>query len=468
MTLYYIDFNRGNDANLGTAPGTGNAWQNLSKANFAGMLPGDAILLASDSNWVLPNESSLSLSFDKIGTEKDPIIIGAYDTGFGGTPTIDMGTTYAAGSWTYSAPNNAWTVSIFGTVGAHASIRLGGTSWGEWYETSLVLPSVDGAWAFSGSTLYLYAPSGTNPEAYYGSVKVAGVRGVFNLPSGNAHHLVFQDIQMTFGKLLSGFMSTQYAGEARKISVVNCSAHASGSLAYMQGDTVDNTVDFLMRDCNGTNVPTPFVVCVSSGSINRVKRCKIYNNRVDGINNESNAQGAIYMQCSNADVHHNDISGCQQFTSFQLADGPGIYIESGCQNAFVHNNIIHDQPLAFIDNSGRTATFAKNFIYNCAAGIRLTDENNANQVNHNYLDNTHVFNDAGGSTYLNEKRHMFWSYESTIPAMNVNIIGNIAIGGGLTNTTAIEVPPSVNLSYYGNKFSGFSEEVTGSWAQKNQ
>ncbi len=81
-TVYYVDCSGGNDSQSGTSPAL--AWQSLSRANQAALLPGDSLLLKRGCTWTGPLKPWWQ------GTATAPITIGAY--GSGDPPTIQSGT----------------------------------------------------------------------------------------------------------------------------------------------------------------------------------------------------------------------------------------------------------------------------------------------------------------------------------------------------------------------------------------
>lgn len=80
-TCYYVDSNKGNDSNSGTSPDY--AWKSLNKVSSHTFLPGDRILLHSDSiwngEWLWPKGSGsldAPIIIDKYGGERLPVING--------------------------------------------------------------------------------------------------------------------------------------------------------------------------------------------------------------------------------------------------------------------------------------------------------------------------------------------------------------------------------------------------------
>ena len=87
---YYVDAERGNDTNNGTAPTT--AWKSVDKLNHAKFLPGDTIVFRRGQIW------REQLNLQSSGEAQRPITIDAY--GEGNAPEITGADLVPAANWT--------------------------------------------------------------------------------------------------------------------------------------------------------------------------------------------------------------------------------------------------------------------------------------------------------------------------------------------------------------------------------
>lgn len=100
-TTYHVDCSAGNDTASGTSTVT--AWRTLSKANTAGLVPGDSLLLKRGCTWTGP------LNARWVGTSASPITIGAY--GSGALPKIQNGHENVKVTGAWMVIENIWTRS---------------------------------------------------------------------------------------------------------------------------------------------------------------------------------------------------------------------------------------------------------------------------------------------------------------------------------------------------------------------
>jgi len=152
---YYVSQSGGADSNPGTQA---LPWQTLAKVNGSTFSPGDTIYLKRGDTWTEPlvppssGSSGNYITFDAYGSGPAPKITGYYDLG---------------SSWT-NMGSNVWKAPITGaTAMNYVSFN---NVWGQ-KQTSQANVLVDRDWYFSGTFIYVHAPS--NPVAYYGGPIVA-------------------------------------------------------------------------------------------------------------------------------------------------------------------------------------------------------------------------------------------------------------------------------------------------------
>jgi parallel beta-helix repeat protein len=333
-TTYYVDAERGNDANRGTSATT--AWKSINKVNQEKFLPGDSILLRRGQVW------REQFNLQSSGGADQPIIVDAF--GEGALPEISGADSVPAGSWTECQScggGNIWqsavatqpnVVLVDGTKGNK------GTAPGE-----LKSP---GDWYWSAGTLYVYSLG--NPAKIFSQRGVeAGVR-----PMG---------INLT---------GLSY------ITVRNVRVNAANAIPYSMGSNIWGTAV-------GKKGPAPRGL--------RIERSEIVNGASDGIHleavqesvidsnlvaNNENVGVQIYrsleafpvsdVTVSNNEVHHNhfigiNMAGCpagescrtvrpeKQLTVTKVkilgnrsyANGAGIYLHQ-TTDSLVSGNISHD------------------------------------------------------------------------------------------------------------------------------
>jgi len=454
MAEYLIDFNRGNDANAGTIAAP---WQNLSKLSTLTLNNGDTVWLANDSHWVL----SARYSFGTIaGTKRLPVTVARRDTGGGGGayPTITYNISIAANQWTYSAPNNAWTYDAGFLPGLMAWIELGGSKLAMYQEAALPLASIDGCWTKSGNTIYLYAPATIDPTTYYGGIIWSpSDKAPINF-SNDGGYLVIDGLKFT--RTGTGIIAYADTAGTREIVVRNCRSYDTGPLVFANTNTAGD-MRVTVEDCVGERTSAAFVHLQDVGGVGMgpytIQRNRFRNSGL-GF-----PQGAIYLQVRGAPgkVLFNDIADAKYGTPLQLNDGCCIYAEIGSSQVLVAGNYLHDSICAMQDNSGRTTTWTGNIIENCWNAMKCTDESNNNATNHTFVNNTII---GAGSPdprpqYTDKPSgNGWWAYETTTPAMTLNISNNIFMAHQKASSIgpAIETPVSALGTINNNYWFGFS------------
>jgi len=330
---YYVDAERGNDTNNGTAPTT--AWKSVDKLNHAKFLPGDTIVFRRGQIW------REQLNLQSSGEAQRPITIDAY--GEGNAPEITGADLVPAANWTAceSCGPNIWQA----TVGTQPNVvLLAGTKATKRASTGDVKNQNE--WNWSGGTLYVYA-EGEPKKAFTKSGVEIGVRPI--------------------GVNLTGLSY---------ITVRNLRVSGANGAPYSLGSDIWGVVA-------GRKGPAPRGL--------RIERSEVVNSASDGIHlegvqestidsnlimNNENVGIEIYrsleeflvsnVTISNNEVHHNhfigiNIAGCpaqeschtirndKQLTVTKVriignksyANGAGIYLHQ-TTDSLVSGNISHD------------------------------------------------------------------------------------------------------------------------------
>ncbi len=427
---YFIDFNRGSDSNDGlTAP-----WKNVSKLAGFTLTDGDCVLFANDSVWDMTSTVVQ-------GTLSGRVTYSNYDPGGAPTsrPTLTVRRTLVAGDWTYDAPNNAWYYDIGYDPGWGSFVLLGG-DWGVRQESALPLATADKRWINSGTKFYVYAPSGTNPTAYYGSVVVGPhFRGALTFSDDGSEVIVENLRGADGGALVSVYSSTS----TRNYTLRNLESYNSAVAVFLNSQTA-GTLSVLVDGLHSDLGISAFLHAQETGGLGfgdfTVRNCVL------SRGNRGYPQGAIYSQVRKRHViEHNRIRDIAYGTAAHANDGCAIYTEVGCDQALVRWNRIEDCHLALQDNSGRRASFFGNVIRNCFAAIRLSDFSNVGSVDHEFDHNTII---NGGTAVAaqgpNSVAGHGWYADDTSLAVKIrnNIFQGssaqpaIELGSGTTGTIA--------------------------------
>lgn len=382
-TEYRIDKYRGSDSNDGIAA----PWASLSKIATVSASPGDAILLASDSDWEITAHINISAGWG--GTPAAPITIGRFfPTGVNsGRPMISRRRAIAANEWTYDAGNNGWYVTWFGVnVGWGSYIKIGG-AWGTRQEAALPLSSVEGAWKDAATgRVYVYAPAGTNPTDYYGSVYFAPhERGCFSF-SSTGTNVILEDIDTEEG---GGLISYYSNSGTREFLVRRCGFSRTGLALYHTVETAGRA-KLSVVDCEFSDGVCAYVATYSPSTVG-FGGLDIRRSTFRG-GNEGYPQGNIYMQARGAPsiVAFNEFDGPKYGTWSHQNDGAAIYAEIGSGDVVALGNVIRNAMVAMQDNSGRKTTWMGNLTVNCKLAMKCQDDNAVGATDHRYWNNSNI------------------------------------------------------------------------------
>ncbi len=391
MTIYYIDSNRGSDANDGiNAP-----WQSLYKLAGA-FLPGDEIILADDSSWHLSAEATDKVNITSSGTKEAPLIIRRANTS-ASYPTIVRNYSVASTEWVWDASNNNWYFPL-GTVFTVSSIQpselilLGSHKDIALRRKDIASVQENRHW-FNDTVnkyLYLYAPPGVTPTDYYDSV-ILGVSGAPALLLSSAKWVVIDGLATNHsGPLVSSYITGAHTDYTNYIR--NCKGYRTGMLIRALGTTSAGDMTVEVDNCSSEETAAYAVHAYMTSNIGH--RIIVRNSRFLRANMSSSTGGAIYIQTATRNGSWNIIENNYfEETGFALEnpeDGAAIYAETGSRRTLVRNNVICNQHLALQDNSGGESSWIANLAINCDRLACITDGGAKGFGVSEYLNNTGI------------------------------------------------------------------------------
>lgn len=463
-TTYYIDFNRGDDNNAGTAENA--PWKTLFKMDDAAKAAGDLILLADDSVWNIGHKITARVApgVNWTGTKASPVTIGKYSPSSQSTgqyPIITNYFTAQASDWTYSAPNNAWVLTSPTTYAWQRSAlcRINGTWNAQMCDLGdLVLPSHDYAFNVDSADFYLYAPATINPSDYYGEILLSAGGGVFHFQSGR-NWITLQDIE--FQNTGTGILVNVNGTGILGVNLRNVRGRVISGLIRPVSTAAAATglaeIDIGHCDIEGYGMCAFYPTCTDG-----VAKLDIHHNRIkDGT--YLNAQGAIYstaaIENGRTRIFDNVISKVRFGTRYHIADGCGIYTDIGSNKVDVFRNIIYDAYLPANDNGGGETKWWSNIFYNVYSGFRLGDGQpgvGVPNTDHTFVNNTVVTSYTVAETLLSQYSSGLpltgWRCSETINTIpSVTLRNNILYNrDGLSADAGILTPINVTSETYEN------------------
>ena len=389
MAEHKIDFNRGSDSNDGiSAP-----WKNISKlASATALTSGDSVLLADDSEWNLTAHTTVNSGWT--GTRGAPITIGKYSplSASNSKPKITYARSIAANEWTYDAGSNAWYMQWHASlnVGTDSYIKLGG-EWGLCQaDDALPLETRDRAWKNgdtpNGGKVYVYAPAGTNPTDYYGSVEFAPQAiGVFHFNS-NGGFVIVEDLSVQGGPLASLYSSSG----TREFLLRRIAFDDVGSCVRQFSETSGSLI-LGVEDCEFSRGGAAYITTVATSGAG-FGGFRATNNRFMG-GGIALSRGNIYLQARGNGVSYvasNRFDGPTWGAGFTPLDGCAVYAEVGASNVVVVGNIVRNAFCAFQDNTGRSTTWMGNIAIDCNAMMKCTDVEAVGAADHRFYNNSGI------------------------------------------------------------------------------
>lgn len=403
MADYFIDANRGNDANAGTSRDA--AWKTLEKFRTVAVAGG----IAAGSNVLLESSSVFSESrYLRFGTGTTELLngtatarttIGKYDysSQYSGKPRLNWVVTPVSGDWVFDATFGLWYISP--TIhysnnnqqwGGHPRVTINGrlcpiVRYQSASFTRGSLPSQDyevfSYEATQPGRLYVYSPAGQNPSAYYGAgaIKASSTqRGIFSF-SRCGSYLTIQDLELyESGKLVTIYNDNVGLVDVDGFTLRNTSGGNVGVLADFT--TLDAT-----RLITGLRIEGNQIVGAGGYGLHLAgsfRNVRIRNNRhVDGNLARSDG-GGVYMQTNSSlvtedvEISDNYYERMAANTKGSESDGCGVYLESRTSTVRVLRNVVKDSYMAFQDNSGKGNTWAGNVAMNCDRLIKISDADN--------------------------------------------------------------------------------------------
>lgn len=418
MPDYYVDFNRGLDANTGLS--VGQAWKNLSKVSAlsAGGLPaGSSILLASDSVWELretlsANQFMTWANFVN-GTAASPITITGYG-GYSGKPKISYKMLPQAGWWTWDASVSAWYLSMAWAIWGSGAIgaKIGSThvvnvgdGWRKTGTANVINTSV-GVNGVNADTLRFAIPfitSGSLSVRFYlagaginsttDPTTAHGLGNVVIFVAGAIHaqgfkHTVFDGIEFDGGGLYCSL--TAGTKDFPGTIVRNCVMADGGGFVWANG--LAGSASEIGWDIRDNTISNAACTAIRLGGGPHTGYAR--NNRFSRGNLSDSSGGFIYMQS------HRSTGG---YAAFEVSDNYAEYAVNGvgersfdgcCYYSdaeddgtkFLRNVAAHSFK-AYQCNSGKEVLFASNIAYDCVKFGTFTDADLFGATNYRLVNN---------------------------------------------------------------------------------
>lgn len=381
---YYLS-PAGDDANPGTAPGSG-AWQNISRANAHSFVPGDRLRFEGGQTF----SGTVAFGADDTGTAANPILVGSYGSGRA---------TISAGS------GNG--LSIYNTTGfAISDLLLTGT----WNATS------QSGNTGSGIELYLDLPGAAKLDfIHVDNVEVAGFK--------------------QNGIVIGAYPADESKSGWTNVQLTGCVAHDNGGAGissfgyFATSATAYAHANIVVRDCTvytnrgvqntGNNSGSGIVLSDVNGAT--IERCVAYDNG-DLNNNNSGGPVGIWAYDAKAvliqfnESHSNKSGG-------STPDGGGFDLDGGVTNSTVQYNYSHG-------NQG-----AGYLVYQFVGARPLLS---GNVIRFNISENDGRkggfagISVGGGSAVKNNRFHNNTIYISTPPSGTPAAFKNTGVGTGNT------------------------------------
>jgi hypothetical protein len=402
---YFIDKNRGNDANTGVSKDL--AWQTLEKfravASAGGIAAGSNVLLESSSVFAESRYLRFGTGTSELlnGTAAARTTIGKYDysSQYSGHPRVSYVVTPVSGDWTFDGTFGLWYINPpihyannNQQWGGHPRVTINGRLCPivRYQSSSFTrgnLPAQDYEVftyeATQPGRLYVYSPVGVNPSDYYGagSIKASSTqRGVFSF-SRCGSYLTIQDIELfESGKLATIYSDATSLGDIIGFQLLNNVGTRIGVLADFT--SLDGAKKISQLDVSGNRIQSAAGYGFHLSGYFDVAR--IRSNWHSGGNLARSDGGAVYIQGDSAAamtgvvVSDNYYEFMAANTKGSESDGCAIYCEVRSANVKIERNTIKDCHWALQDNSGRSNTWVSNLAINCDKLIKISDANNLN------------------------------------------------------------------------------------------
>jgi hypothetical protein len=485
MTIYWIDFNRGNDANSGTS--LSQPWRNLYMLESVVWTAGDIVLLADDSEWYLHRRVLIRRCN---GNSTAPIVFDRYSaTGAASSswPTLRM--RYAprpvdwtfdssVGAWYLAEPNGARLIDVQGS----GVMLLGPSNQHGVFVRRFSSPNTPLAgntqWSVQPATnrYYLYAPRSIDPTTYYGGVLIgpsaeAQAALLFVRCGSNVRIRNLRFEECGTGVTVALYSYTDPAAAPQDIvgfRMESCQAFNVGSMAYIAADYIPGSFEFVHQSPIFTG--------------NTIERCatagiRLWNtaNPVIESNTGNKATGCswpigfVYIDSSNnhprtggGSISGNRFSRASHATEFyasdNIFDGAAIYCEAGSRNVEIRGNIIMYCHTAFQDNGGRSSgnTWIANILNGCGRAAVFTDADKIGTGTPRFLHNLCMLN--GGDSVMPSVSGVTGALRYAINFTGVGsdrvVVANNIFFSRSSAAFGVLVDPALSSTVRNNLFSG--------------
>ena len=477
MATYYIDYNRGSDANAGTSKAAPK--QNVS---FISTLSGQhEIYLASDSTWTFgpptgwASSNRISLS-NLTGTAAAPSIISSYNpNGVIGNskPTLRYQYRPASAEWVWDTTvlngyPKGWYFPMTATFALTDQMVLIYTS----RDNFIVVPSV---WQGAGSNninnftngitndslryyaesnrMYLSyngANSGQNPSQVFGANNIVfgAATCISSSASTASQYLVIDNLRCEYGGKLLYLNPNSGAATTTGCVIRNCDTYYTGGLLLFQNAALWSDVHIYNNNMIQTSGPAIHFLSPNTSAL-------VENNNFQYGNISDARGGFVYVQSltprtngnqGNGDIiiRKNSFDYAFNGTSTATYDGAAVYLENSSDGAVVANNIVTNSFMAFQTNSGRASTIVGNLVLNCDMFGVFTDANSNNTSNYLVANNTFVATKtanqfAHGLAWPrnNGECNATWGYYSGTGITSFKMINNAFIGNDSRKNTSV-------------------------------
>lgn len=411
MTIHYVDFTGGLDANDGLS--TGAAWKTISKVNGSTFSAGDQVLFKKGETW---REGLVAPSS---GSSGNPMIFGAY--GSGADPLI-KGSDILVKTWT-SIGSNRWTASqtptptvLFfdGTRGTLVGSQAAVVSAGQWFWAANVLTvfsTSDPATAFTSPGIETVLRTGIDINAK-SWVKLQGLAttqctGGILIHGGGDDNTV--DTCSASWCTSNGMFVTDNGTD--RASFINCTSHdCLNGYALLFEVSAGSIIDGpLVSGGTFYNCPATF-----SGGVGF---SRVSNGRVTGVECYGNWYGIKYVnKAVNCRMDHNVVHNNSNFGLDLDVGGGGADIITGC--IVEYNNVYSNGSYGIAieqDTGGATATTDNITRYNIVHSNSVCLICNQSDLDHIYYN---IFYSSGsfdmlGATNQEIYNNVFYATEIT-------------------------------------------------------
>jgi Concanavalin A-like lectin/glucanases superfamily/Right handed beta helix region len=456
-TVYYIDYDNGNDTNTGTSQDSTGAWKTSMpvQQNASNFQAGDQILIKRGST-MYPNGWMLYLTSS--GTSTNPIVIGAYGTG--DKPIIDGKYDLIANSKTWiDEGNNVWSCSYVSwdprRVWFNNIEKMSAAGPGDITDLSSSYP-----WFYNNSKLYVY--STTSPSSAYSSIRI--LKGANIIRILDSSYIEIKDLDIRGGAdgaiLLKG---------AQNIDIHDCNIGTSyHAIRFFASSTQYNQyVNIYDNDISSkfSAVYPDFEYFLIGDGVQLLegRNNQIYNNQFKNWGHTGvNIAATLDTQ---AGTYDNDVYN-NYFTAGNISYGRAFEchgVEDKCTGNDIFNNTIYDMPVRSqlggndnyvyynIFDTRRNNTY-KGWGVGQAISVLTQGESGTRESNNLYIYNNLFMNSAEVALEMNS----FSGTENSVYKTGIEVKNNIFYNCGINpysssmTNIALSFDDCANQGYYTN------------------